>query len=71
MAKLAPNLGSSYRTKHIDTGYHFIRELVQEKKINVVHVDRELQHADLLTTALDVTGFCRYVDAIINQELCV
>lgn len=57
VAALAQNLGSSHRTKLIDRMYHFIRQLVQEKKINVAHVDTELQHTGVLTKTLDVTRF--------------
>nr|GEY83615.1 ribonuclease H-like domain, reverse transcriptase, RNA-dependent DNA polymerase [Tanacetum cinerariifolium] len=40
------------RSKHIDIRYHFIRECVENGHINVEHVSRELQRADILTKAL-------------------
>ncbi|GJU96609.1 UvrD-like helicase, ATP-binding domain, P-loop containing nucleoside triphosphate hydrolase [Tanacetum coccineum] len=40
------------RSKHIDIRYHFIRECVENRHINVEHVSGELQRADILTKAL-------------------
>nr|GFA85911.1 hypothetical protein [Tanacetum cinerariifolium] len=40
------------RSKHIDIRYHFIRECVENGRINVEHVSGELQRADILTKAL-------------------
>nr|GEY45749.1 zinc finger, CCHC-type [Tanacetum cinerariifolium] len=40
------------RSKHIDILYHFIRECVENGHINMEHVSRELQRADILTKAL-------------------
>nr|GEX39448.1 zinc finger, CCHC-type [Tanacetum cinerariifolium] len=40
------------RSKHIDIRYHFIRECVENRRINVEHVSGELQRAGILTKAL-------------------
>ena len=40
------------RSKHIDTKYHFIRECVEEEKVEIEHVSGEKQKADILTKAL-------------------
>ena len=40
------------RNKHIDTRYHFIRQCVEEKRIEVVYVKTEDQLADVLTKSL-------------------
>jgi hypothetical protein len=40
------------RTKHIDTRYHYIRECVEEGRIDVVHVSTSDQMGDILTKAL-------------------
>ena len=37
---LAKNQQVSMRTKHIDVRYYFIRDLVQEKMLNIVYVRR-------------------------------
>lgn len=40
------------RTKHIDTRYHFIRDLIREGTLDVVHCGTNDQIADILTKAL-------------------
>ena len=52
------------RSKHIDTRYHFIRDSVEEKKINVDHIRTEEQLADILTKALARPKFLEMRDKI-------
>jgi hypothetical protein len=40
------------RTKHIDIRYHFVRELVENKSIEIQHISSEENTADILTKAL-------------------
>ena len=40
------------RTKHIDTCYHFIRQYVEDKKIEIGFIQIEDQLADIFTKAL-------------------
>lgn len=40
------------RSKHIDTRFHFIRECVEQKKMEVEHICSEEQLADILTKPL-------------------
>jgi hypothetical protein len=40
------------KTKHIEVYYHFIREKVLTKEINLIHVSIEDQVADIFTKAL-------------------
>jgi hypothetical protein len=40
------------RTKHIDIRYRFIRELVDQKKIQLLHVGTDEMAADCLTKSL-------------------
>ena len=63
---MAENPLSSGRSKHIDVRWHFIRELVEKKKLKVVHVASEWQHADILTKALHVKLFKRHRKALLN-----
>ena len=39
-------------SKHGDLRYHFLRELVERKEIEIIHVAWQYQHADFLTKAL-------------------
>ena len=40
------------RTKHIDTRYHFVRQCVEDRKIEIEFVRTEDQLADIFTKAL-------------------
>ena len=54
---LSKNTGHHNRTKHIDTRYHFIRECVENKRIEISFVRTEDQLADILTKALERLKF--------------
>eukprot|EP00253_Pinus_taeda_P016845 PITA_16845 len=45
------------RTKHIDTGFHYIRELVNNGEIILEHCSTQEQVADILTKPLDQKSF--------------
>ena len=49
--QLAQNPITNSNSKHIDVRHHFLRELVRQRNIKVVHVPSEFQHADILTSA--------------------
>jgi len=49
---LANNLIYHVRTKHIEVHYHFIREKVLAKEIDLIHVSTEDQVVDIFTKAL-------------------
>jgi hypothetical protein len=49
---LVNNLVYHARTKHIEVHYHFIREKVLAKEINLIHVGTENQVVEILTKAL-------------------
>jgi hypothetical protein len=49
---LANNPVYHARTKHIEVHYHFIREKVLAKEIDLIHVNTENQVADIFTKAL-------------------
>lgn len=50
--KLASNPIHHVRTKHIDVRYHFIREIVKSKQINLSHVSSSDMLADVFTKVL-------------------
>ena len=54
------------RSKHIDTKFHYIRECIEEGKIDVVHVGTDGQLADIFTKAL---GRIKFVE--MRQKLGV
>jgi transposase InsO family protein len=53
---MAKNLESK-RAKHIDVKYHFIREKVHAKIVEIKHVSTELQQADIMTKSLPKPKF--------------
>ena len=62
---LAKNPEHHNKTKHIDIQYHFIRECLEEGKINIKHVSTKQQVADLFTKPLDTHKFRNLIEHII------
>lgn len=56
---LAKNPVFHGRSKHIDIRYHFIRECVERKEVEVRHISSENQRADVLTKAMSAIKFDR------------
>jgi hypothetical protein len=55
--ELAKNLIHHERSKHIDVKYHFIREQVKEKKVELIHVGSEDQVVNIFTKPLPTMKF--------------
>ena len=55
--KLANNLISHSRTKHIDIRHHFLRDHETKGDIEICHVSTEKQLADIFTKPLDESRF--------------
>lgn len=55
--KLALNPEFHKRSKHIDVRYHYTRELIEDKQIQLAYVPTEKQAADLLTKPLSKPKF--------------
>jgi len=49
---LANNPVYHARTKHIEVHYHFIREKILTREINLIHVNTKNQVANIFTKAL-------------------
>jgi histone deacetylase 1/2 len=63
------NLGATYvavnpvfhaRTKHIEVDYHFVRERIAHKALDVCFVSTHDQLADILTKPLVVLSFVKF-----------
>ena len=52
------------RVKHIDMKYHFIREHVMSKDIDVTYISTKDQVADILTKALPASRFEKHCEAM-------
>jgi hypothetical protein len=57
---LANNLIYHARTKHIEVHYHFIKEKVLARKINLIHVGTKDQVGDIFTKALGTDKLKRF-----------
>jgi hypothetical protein len=45
------------RTKHIDIRYHFIRELIEQKKVEIIYIPSADNISDIFTKALPSPQF--------------
>ncbi|CAB1111699.1 unnamed protein product [Ectocarpus sp. CCAP 1310/34] len=59
---------SNSNSKHIDVRHHFLRQLVDEKEVEVIHVASKYQHADFLTKALPEREFVSHRDDVMNLK---
>ena len=57
--ELAKNSVFHERSKHIDTRYHFIRECITKKEVELTHVKTQDQVADIFTKPLKFEDFRR------------
>ena len=55
--QLAKNLVFHAKTKHVDVKYHFIREVLEDKRLQLIKVHTDDNHADLLTKGLPSERF--------------
>jgi hypothetical protein len=66
--KIAENPVLHDRTKHIDIRYHFVRELVESLKIDVVYINTVDMIADLMTKAVSVAIFQRLLGGLMGHS---
>ena len=63
---VAHNVGVSSRTKHFDRAIHYLRDLMQMRRILPFFVKTELQRADGYTKALDKSKFVRWCKDVVS-----
>ena len=54
---LATNPVFHARTKHVEVDFHFVREKIANKQLQVSHVPTEFQTADIFTKPLTISRF--------------
>ena len=74
---LATNQMMDGRVKHIDIKYHFIKEAVSNKRIDLVKIDGKLNHTDALTKVIhlevfqDIMTLCRFYNLVYEYSILV
>jgi histone deacetylase 1/2 len=48
------------RTKHVEVDYHFVRDRVAKKKIQIHFISSQDQHADVFTKPLPTAPFIAF-----------
>ena len=64
---IAENPISGGWTKHFDVRYHFMRELVERKVLNIQYTESSNQHADIATKPLGLEAFARHRSFLMNM----
>ena len=59
---------SNSNSKHIDVRHHFLRELVEKKEVEIIHVASQYQHADFVTKALPEREFEFHRGIVMNFD---
>ena len=60
------------RSKHIDIRYHYIRECIEDKKVEISFIDGSRNPANLLTKNLGESKFKFFRDQLsLGLELCL
>ena len=59
---------SNSNSKHIDVRHHFLRELMERKEIEIIHIASQYQHADYLTKALPEREFEFHRGIVMNLK---
>ena len=65
---LSNSAGTSNRTKHIDTHYHFVREYIEDGIIQIKFVRSEDNHADIFTKNLPIESYREYRKYIMGNK---
>ena len=66
---LAKNPTNHSRCKHIDITFHFLRQLIQEKVLEVYHVTSKENVADILTKPLPRPQHRELAEKLMGQEI--
>jgi hypothetical protein len=58
---MAENVSTSVRTRHVDTRYHFVREMIVDGFIHIIFVRTIENDADLFTKNVNRETYDRHV----------
>jgi hypothetical protein len=65
---LAKNDSYHTKTKHIDIHYHYIREVIANKQLEIKYIQTKLQLADILTKSLKTPRFTELCQQLMNDS---
>ena len=65
---IASNPVTSRKARHIKVKYHYIRQLISEKEIEVKHIGTHNMLADILTKPLDPEKHYKFAHKIMNIQ---
>ena len=65
--RIAENPCLAERTKHIDIKYHFLRQKVKDKTVNMQYISTYNQIADILTKGLNGVDTRRHRFSMMNM----
>lgn len=63
---IANNHVTSKKARHIKVKYHYIRQLIEDKEIEVKHKPTEDMLADIFTKPLDVNKHLKFTRLLMN-----
>ena len=66
---LSKSAGTSNRTKHIDTHYHFVREHIEDGTVQIEFVRLENNHADIFTKNLPNKSYGKYQQLNMGSDI--
>ena len=67
---LAKNPKFHARSKHIEVQYHFVREKVLSKEVDIMHINTEWQVANIFTKLMDTIKLRRFISIMNLKEIC-
>ena len=67
---LAKNPMFHARSKHIEVQYHFVREKVLSKEVDIMHINTEWQVANIFTKLMDTIKLRRFIYVMNLKEIC-
>ena len=57
------------RTKHIDICHHFLREMVEDKDMDIKYIRSEEKPADIMTNDFSEANYVKHMKRIMEREL--
>ena len=63
---IAENEVNNKMTKHINVRFHFVRQYIQQKLIELFHIDTQRNVSDIFTKALDPQTFQKFASMLLR-----